>query len=272
MGVIMDKQRYSCAKRTYIIILLIIAFAKGYSLEQIKISVDGIQREIFLYVPAIPVQEKLPVVFVFHGYGQEVTEAINKFKLDQYWPEAIIVYPQGLNTAIQKMDIGGINTGWQTYIGDQKDRDIRLFDEIKVYLSSNYSIDDKRIYVTGFSNGAAFTYVVAAARGNMIAAIAPIAGTLGSNKDRKIFKEIPVFHVAGKQDEIVKFNSQKEMIEFIKRTNKCNDNGTIINKNVTKYKSTINMPLWTFIYDGEHKIPKDAIPFIVEFFKSNQLK
>jgi len=256
----------------YIIALLLIVLTQGYTLDQIKISVDGVQREILLYVPAITTQEKLPVVFVFHGYGQELTEAINKFKLDKYWQEAIIVYPQGLTTAIQKMNTGGLNSGWQTYIGDQKDRDIKLFDEIKVYLSKNYSIDDRRIYVTGFSNGAAFTYVIATARNSTIAAIAPIAGTLGSNKDRKVFKEIPVFHVAGKQDEIVKFNSQKEMIEFIKKTNKCKYDGIIINKNVTEYKSTIDMPLMTFIYNGEHKIPEDAIPYIVEFFKNNQLK
>lgn len=101
------------------------------------------------------------------------------------------------------MNSGAINTGWQTYIGDQKDRDLRLLDEIILYLNSKYIIDEKRIYVTGFSNGAAFTYVVATARGEMIAAIAPIAGTLGSNKDRQIFKEIPVFHVAGKQDQYI---------------------------------------------------------------------
>ena len=268
----MNKKRCLRKKNVYVLILLIIVFTKAYSFDQISISVDGIKREFSLFVPAIPTQEKIPVVFVFHGYGQEVAEAIGKFKLDQYWPESIIVYPQGLNTAIQKMNTGGINTGWQTYIGDQKDRDIRLFDEINVYLNSNYSIDERRIYVTGFSNGAAFTYVVAAARGSMIAAIAPIAGTLGSNKDRQIFKEIPVFHVAGKQDQLVKFNSQKEMIEFLKKINKCKNDGIVINKNVTEYISSINMSLKTFIYDGEHKIPKDAIPFIVEFFKSNQLK
>ena len=61
------------------------------------------------------------------------------------------------------------------------------------------------------------------------------------------------------------------MIEFIKKINKCNDEGIIINKNVTEYKSAINKPLTTFIYNDIHKIPGDAIPFIVEFFKNNTL-
>lgn len=256
----------------YIVALFLVFLTKGYSFDQAKISVDGVDREFTLYVPETGSQEKLAVVFAFHGHGQELAEAINKYKLEKYWPEAIIVYPQGLRTSIQNMDPQGKASGWQTYIGDKKDRDLRLFDEILLYLNSKYLVNEKQIYVTGFSNGAAFTYIVATARRNVIAAIAPIAGTLGSNKDRKEFKAIPVFHVAGKQDEIVKFKSQKEMIEFIKKINKCNDDGIIVDKNVTEYESGIDMPLRTFIYNGGHKIPDDAIPYIVEFFKSNQIK
>ncbi len=267
----MSKRKYKLMKTIYIIALLLMVFTKGYSLEQIKISVDNVQRDFLLYVPENSTQEKLPVVFVFHGYGQELTEAIGKFKIEKYWPEAIVVYPRGLRTVIQKMETGGAKSGWQTYVGDYKDRDIRLFDEILIYLKNKCSIDENRIYVTGFSNGAAFSYVIATVRRDIIAAIAPIAGTLGSNKDRNLFKEIPVFHVAGKQDEIVKFKSQKEMIEFIKKINKCNDEGIVINKNVTEYKSAIDKPLTTFIYNDIHKIPGDAIPFIVEFFKNNTL-
>ena len=267
----MRKRKYLLIKMIYIVAFVLMILTKGYSLEQIRISVDNKQRDLFLYVPENTTQEKLPVVIVFHGYGQELTEAISKFRIDKYWPEAIVVYPRGLSTTIQKMETGGAKSGWQTYVGDYKDRDIRLFDEILSYLKNKYPIDENKIYVTGFSNGAAFSYVVATVRRNVIAAIAPIAGTLGSIKDRNIFKEIPVFHVAGKQDEIVKFKSQKEMIEFIKKINKCNDEGIIINKNVTEYKSAIDKPLTTFIYNDIHKIPGDAIPFIVEFFKNNTL-
>ena len=120
-------------KTIYIIALLLMVFTKGYSLEQIKISVDNVQRDFLLYVPENSTQKKLPVVFVFHGYGQELTEAIGKFKIEKYWPEAIVVYPRGLRTVIQKMETGGAKSGWQTYVGDYKDRDIRLFDEILIY-------------------------------------------------------------------------------------------------------------------------------------------
>ena len=89
-------------KTIYIIALLLMVFTKGYSLEQIKISVDNVQRDFLLYVPENSTQKKLPVVFVFHGYGQELTEAIGKFKIEKYWPEAIVVYPRGLRTVIQK--------------------------------------------------------------------------------------------------------------------------------------------------------------------------
>lgn len=265
-------QRYSCKGLVCIVILLATILTGAYSFEQVKISVDGVKRDFQLYIPTTSTEDKIPVVIVFHGHGEYTDDAISRFKLEKIWPEALIVYPQGKKTAIQQMDPQGKFTGWQTFVGHKKDEDIRFFDEIVAYLSNKYTIDHKRIYVTGFSNGAAFTYVLAAVRGTKIAAIAPIAGTLGMSDDRKVFEAIPVFHVAGKQDEHVKFGSQKEMIEFIKIVNRCDGEGKTVNKNVTEYESRIAKPLVTFIYNGEHKVPGDAIPFIVEFFKNNWLQ
>ncbi len=123
------------------------------------------------------------------------------------------------------------------------------------YLNINYQVDEERIYVPGFSNGAAFTYVFATARRNVIAAIMPIGRMLGSPKDSKDLKPIPAFPVAGKQDEIVKFKVQKEMMNFIKKTKKYSNKGIIIDKIITEYSSGNDMAFRTFIYNEEHKIP-----------------
>ena len=268
----MSKISFSYKRSLCIFTMLLIIVTSVCSLESVTISVDGIKREFQIYVPKTLSKDPIPLVIVFHGHGESLSDIISKYKLEKHWPEALIVYPQGQKTAIQQMDPQGKHTGWQTFVGDSKDKDIRFFDEILLYASSNYSLDTKKVYVTGFSNGAAFTYVVAAVRGEKIAAIAPIAGTLGYKEDRELLKAIPVFHVAGKQDEFVKFQSQKEMIEFIKTLNKTIGEGKNINKNVTEYESSISKPVMTFIYNGEHKVPGDAIPFIVEFFKNNQLR
>ena len=41
------------------------------------------------------------------------------------WPEAIVVYMQGLNTPGKLTDPEGKKSGWQSGPGDQKDRDLK---------------------------------------------------------------------------------------------------------------------------------------------------
>jgi polyhydroxybutyrate depolymerase len=45
-------------------------------------------------------------------------------------------------------------------------------------LRGRYPVDDRRIYATGFSNGAAFSDPLWAARGKTFAAFAPVAGAI----------------------------------------------------------------------------------------------
>ena len=55
---------------------------------------------------------------------------------------------------------------------------MRLVDALLERLRARFPIDARRIYATGFSNGAAFCYRLAAERPRVIAAIAPVAGYL----------------------------------------------------------------------------------------------
>ena len=50
-------------------------------------------------------------------------------------------------------------------------------------LTTQYSLDPKKVYVTGISNGAMMAYRLAAERSDLIAAIAPVSGTIGGDPD-----------------------------------------------------------------------------------------
>jgi polyhydroxybutyrate depolymerase len=128
-------------------------------------------------------------------------------------------------------------------------------------------VDDDRIYVTGHSNGGVFTYVLMAARHDELAAVAP-SGSLDRN-DIRSFKPLPVFHSAGAEDPLVKFEWQQKMIQFLLSLNHCESNGTK-DGNLTTYKSDIDMPVVTYIYNGGHKFPPEVPPEIVKFFKSQK--
>ncbi len=48
----------------------------------------------------------------------------------KHWPEAIVVYMQGLNTPGALTDPDGKRPGWQKTFGDQGDRDLKFFDAV----------------------------------------------------------------------------------------------------------------------------------------------
>ena len=62
---------------------------------------------------------------------------------------------------------------------EQGDRDLKFVDAILKTLREKYKVDDRRIFATGHSNGGGFTYLLWAARGKELAAIAPVAAGAG---------------------------------------------------------------------------------------------
>jgi len=188
------------------------------------------------------------------------------FGIHTRWPEAIVVYPQGLNTPGRLTDPDGKRPGWQQGIGAEGDRDLRFFDTLLASLQQDYKVDAKRRYATGHSNGGAFTYLLWAVRGEKFAAFAP-SGAAALTLLGKL-KPKPVLHVAGENDPLVKFAWQQRMIEAVRKLNQCGDGqpwGEV--KFCTLYPSETGTPVVTFIFPGGHQFPSDAPAAIVKFFK-----
>jgi polyhydroxybutyrate depolymerase len=74
----------------------------------------------------------------------------------------------------------------------------RLIDE----LVGKLGIDRTRVYVTGFSNGASMTSRLGVELGDKLAAIAPVAGTLGINQAKRWqpVRAMPVMYLHGTAD------------------------------------------------------------------------
>src|SRR5436853_3890230 len=113
--------------------------------------VDGVQREALVYVPST--SSKSPVIFAFHGHGGNMHFAARGMAFQNAWPDAIVVYPEGLPTPGIVLDREGKKAGWQDYAGQENNRDLKFVDEMLKSLREKYSVDDSRIYATGFSNG-----------------------------------------------------------------------------------------------------------------------
>lgn len=254
-------------------IAMISSAPAGDPLAEREWQVDGVARQALVHVPATATQSDTPVVFAFHGHGGNRKNAAEKFGFHVLWPEALVVYMQGLPTA-GKTDPGGELPGWQRASGDEGDRDLRFFDAVLTSLKKDYRIDEKRIYVTGHSNGGGFTYLLWATRGEVFAAVAPSAG--GAGRNLKALKPLPALQVAGEKDTVVPFENQKSTMDAVRKLNGCDAEGkpwaqagTLVG---TLYPSKTGTPFVSVIHPGTHKFPDEAPGLIARFFKENAKK
>lgn len=291
------KTRLFATLLLYVISCVTILADEGLARREWK--VDGVLREALIHIPTTAKTNAAPVVFAFHGHGGSMRNASRMFGYHSIWPEAIVVYMQGLNTPGQLTDPEGKKPGWQKTIGDQGDRDLKFFDAVMKTLKKEYKVDSNRIYSTGHSNGGGFTYLLWAARGEQFAAFAPSAavgrtliendpafarellrrragnndGTSDSNSaatDRKFIPK-PVLHVAGTNDPLVKFEWQKLMISALRKLNQCDEGKPwdMEKNHGTLYESKVNAPVVTYVTAGTHKFPDEAPALIVKFFKEH---
>ena len=229
--------------------------------------IGGTTREALVYVPAGATTTPTPVIFAFHGHGGNMRNPARAWAYHRLWPEAIVVYPQGLNTPGRLTDPEGLKPGWQHSAGAQGDRDLKFFDAMLASLRQDYRVDNRRIYSAGHSNGGGFTYLLWAERGDQFAAMAPAASAAAQSLPR--LKPKPVWHLAGRKDPLVKFEWQEQTITALRQLNQCGA-GTETANGTMVYASKIGAPVVTFIHDGGHEFPAaKACPLIVEFFRQN---
>jgi polyhydroxybutyrate depolymerase len=220
-----------------------------------------------LHVPAAAKAGPVPVVFGFHGHGGSASQASRSFPIHELWPEALVVYLQGLPTKGQLSDPTGRDNGWQAAPGAEGDRDLKFFDVVLASLRADYRVDEKRVYATGHSNGGSFTYLLWAVRGDRFAAYAP-SGAVAGRAFVNQLRPAPVLQVAGQKDQLVKFAWQERMIGKLRRLNGCGE-GQPGEKGTMTYPSATGTPVVTFIYPGDHHYPPQAPALIVDFFKTH---
>jgi len=233
-------------------------------------TVDGVKRTALVRVPA-GATGQLAVVFGWHGHGGRSTHSAGRWGYAEIDTTSILVFPQGLPTVSPLVDKEGRMPGWQTSVDSEGGRDIKLFDAILADLKKEHAVDARRIYSMGHSNGAAFSYLLWQARPDVLAAIGSVAGSMRG--DGKPTTPLPVIHVAGKKDPLVKFAWQQATFVAVRRFNGCAEEGQPWAKEgvleATIYASSKGAPLVTAIHDGGHEYAKGSTELIVRFFKEN---
>lgn len=228
--------------------------------------VDGVERTGIVVAPkgAVP-KSGAPLLVFFHGHGGTAAGSARRFALHEAWPDAVVVYLQGLPAPGGIIDKEGRHPGWQLNPGDQGDRDVKLFDVVLTQLSHEFRIDPDRVYVMGHSNGSRFAHVLWNMRGDRIAALCTACAQGG----RLILGAPPrsIFMIAGEQDPIVPYRGQVLSVQ-IARKHLATDESKATTNGYARFEPAANgVELATYLHPGGHELPQEAIPLVIDFFK-----
>jgi polyhydroxybutyrate depolymerase len=185
-------------------------YAAGVNCRTVEL--DGVDRHYLVYVPRDR-PARAPVVFMFHGSSGTGEQFLNT----SGWREQadreglIAVFPTGLRYRV--LDSGRRVTKWNDYsLAGEVDlselppgypegspmpaNDVGFADLIMQDLGAGLPIDRGRVYMSGFSNGAAFAARVAADRAEHVAAAAYSGGGLTEVRPRSV----PTYVTVGTED------------------------------------------------------------------------
>lgn len=246
---------------------LVLVSLLSFRSEPISISmeIDGVSRTGIIYRAS---SKKAPTVFAFHGHGGTARNSARSFGVQVDWPEANVIYLQGLPTKTGN-DPEGKRSGWHNQPSEYGGRDLKFFDAVLDKAIKEEWADPKQIYAMGHSNGGRFTYVLWASRGEMFAAFGPSAAACRGLE--ALLKPNNVFVVAGTNDQVVPFERQQDSITAIQKILQCSEPVSKSSQGPVVVQSGVNNSEFaTMIHDGTHAYPRAATTEMVKFFKRHQ--
>jgi polyhydroxybutyrate depolymerase len=191
------------------LVILALAAAHGENLEpgdhKRTLTVGERKRTYLVHVPkSYDGKKPIPVVLIYHGGGSNAEQMVRFCGLNEKADQAgfIAVYPSGTGRSEKVLTWNGGNCcGYAT---DNNVDDVAFTKALLDDLAKVVQVDAKRVYATGMSNGAIMAYRLASELSDRIAAIAPVAGPMGTEKCAPK-RPVPVLHFHGTDDQFAPF-------------------------------------------------------------------
>lgn len=240
------------------------AIARGDRLER-TLDVDGVERSFIADVPAsIDPNRPVPLLLDFHGFLHSAAGVwrVSGFRELGERKRFITIYPQGLEVRL----LGRQGDGWELFAGE-RNRDVAFVRRILDWAEGEYCIDRRRVFATGFSNGAFLCHVLACTMADRVAAIAPVGGGLVEmpcDPGRPV--AVMIHH--GRNDAIVGVDRARELYEFWKKEDGCP--GERSGEGCRRAADCRDGSAVVYCEgDGAHRWPVEATARIWEFFEQH---
>jgi len=163
--------------------------------EKVTIDSGGTARWYWRHVPpTYDGKRPTPVVLDLHGYAEGADIHRTMSGLGAYGDTHgfITITPQGQ----------GVVPMWDTTLGGP---DLAFVGQLLDQVDATLCVDDRRVFVTGLSNGAFMTSAVACQYSDRVAAAAPVAG-IRDIDGCKPARPVPVIAFHGTADEFVAYD------------------------------------------------------------------
>jgi poly(3-hydroxybutyrate) depolymerase len=182
----------------------------GFTTGERTVTSDGIERAYYLKLPENYNSDdsSYPLIFAFHGLTGTYTNWTDGYYdlQDVVGDEAILVYPNALLTN---------NKSQWNY-----DTDLYFFDDLYAELEENLCFDKRKVFAVGHSNGAGMTHALGCQRGNILRAIAPVAGSLLDYE--ACVGQVAVIQIHGSNDTIMPVGQTSASRDYWIAINSCN--------------------------------------------------
>ena len=174
----------------------------------LNLTVDGVERTYIVHIPpSYDPSTKAPLVVVLHGGGGTAKSAIWTTEWTKKADMAgfLTVFPNAMaRDPLQRTSFSGNPQLWNDgsdrfYQGQIASDDVSFINVLLDDLSDRFNVDERRVFVTGFSNGASMSFLVGAQLSDRIAAIAPVAGACWF-APLVLKRPVPMLYITGTAD------------------------------------------------------------------------
>ncbi len=232
--------------------------------------VDGVYRNYTVHLPTgYSSSGAYPLVLNLHGYTSNASqeELYTQMDVSANAHGYIVVYPNGISNYWNAFGTGA--------------NDVKFLTELIDTISAHYTVNTKRVYSCGISNGGYMSYTLACNIADRLAAIASVSGTMSTNTYSTCnpARKIPIMHIHGTSDPIVPYATGaansigvEQTLAFWRDTDVCrniSDTTDLPNTNTTdsstvqliRYQQCVNSNEVRFykIINGGHTWPGGAV-------------